>query len=356
MVSRLDAGTVSHIGRFCSFADRRSCTNAHRSFGAVHFAYESAEWKVMNAPMRQKLDALLTYKPLANYLHFTCESDAVVTRDDYAYVAKSIPDLRITIKNNLAVLRLLLEVAERRVEFVLDDESHSIGDVNRLLSDFPDATIDTLEFTNATILPGELDAFCAINDKHARVNMVILKDTKIGRVDISALKSVGEVQIMKTVSTWSASMWDTVTIMNDATRWVHGWIPEWWRANPRRLRHMFAHSAVISDLLEVPETRESFLTFLKTTACVFNVCGSILRDPLVVPFVRFLLGATANKIRVISFSDDDGPVYVDLIMAHFRGTRVVGDTSGRAYAECLARVRDIDPVSHIMWSALAAPA
>ena len=59
MVSRLDACVVPHIGSFCSLEDRRSCIQAHRLFRAAHFAYKRAEWKVMNAPMRRKFDALL---------------------------------------------------------------------------------------------------------------------------------------------------------------------------------------------------------------------------------------------------------------------------------------------------------
>lgn len=90
-----------------------------------------------------------------------------------------------------------------------------------------------------------------------------------------------------------------------------------WRVNPRRLKYLFMHSAVIRDLIEVPETRESFVTFLKTTSCVSNVCGSIIRNPLVVPFLRFILDETTNQIGVLSYADDDGPIYVNLIMSHF---------------------------------------
>ena len=358
-MEKLNGDLITYIGRFVSFEDRRNCIRVSKALSKINSIYTHQDWKSLNTSIKIKYDALIKYKPFLNSLYIEIGQECIeyIHEADYMYVANRVKNIQISVTHNIPIIDQLMSIADKNNIYI--DLSVKINELNEIIPLFQKYQSVKLNYLNVFSLhDNELKIFCEFNKEVARVREFTIDCPIID--DVSDLKTIDYIlykiyhfkshnSILKVATTIDCHH---IICDNDLSKNL---IADFCKCT--RMKKLVLQGIDIRDIFFTKELSTAFIKMLVTTNCVLVLCPYTIKDPMIIPLIKFIFKNTNNHILLLS-SSDDYDLYINMIMLHTCAYKSRLNLSKpcsikKSYKDTLADLNDLNPEAHEMWSVLS---
>ena len=322
-MEHLPLDVISHIGKFLTFEDRKSCLLANKCFKPINYNYNQHIWSIVTT-FENKLDALLKLKPSVNSLMINIDNFSYLSEDNLA------KDL-INITSKITNVELKINANNPYLRFILQSKFFIFKHIEIYVRDSVDlATLYDILKSGEYIMIHELNIYSFSSDtlpkiltmNHRIKERLNIYDDSVanlfGDVDVKALQNIPVFEL------WCSGCCQP-DIFLSATILSFNWTLD---NNMRtfdlldtlktstRLQEMWIEHINIIFFMKSTAAFEKLKQVIVCTKCNLTLCGPLTQDVNILSFIEMLLD-WKNDIH-IELRDTDNIKMGQIVKYHFK--------------------------------------